>query len=267
MSSTDRNADFHIVTLDPAGHGTGHTVAHGNAHTVAHGNGATAHAPKNGGDIHADDRGDTTGDNGARLADPTAGDTTPRGDGVAAHVTGMLHALGEDPSRNGLLRTPERVERSMRFLTSGYDSDVHAIVNGALFEEEYREMVVVKDIEVFSLCEHHLLPFFGRVHVAYIPNGRILGLSKVARVVEMFARRLQVQERMTRQIAEALQEVLHPLGVAVVIEARHLCMVMRGVEKTGSTAMTRLALGSFADNSAQWTEFLTHMGRPSGRDL
>lgn len=200
---------------------------------------------------------------------PNGGTAAPalRGAGMAPHVAAMLRTLGEDPERDGLLRTPERVERAMRFLTSGYDSDVRTLVNGALFEEDYREMVVVKDIEVFSLCEHHLLPFFGRAHVAYIPNGRILGLSKVARVVEMFARRLQVQERMTRQVAEALQDVLNPQGVAVVIEARHLCMVMRGVEKTGSTAMTRYTLGAFADDTAKWTEFLSHIDRPGGRDL
>ncbi len=207
MSTHEHRTDFHLATLDPAGHGA---------------------AASNG--------------------------EAPRGSGIAPHVTGMLRALGEDPSRDGLVRTPERVERAMRFLTSGYDTDVRTIVNGALFEEEYREMVVVKDIEVFSLCEHHLLPFFGRAHVAYLPNGRILGLSKVARVVEMFARRLQVQERMTRQVAEALDEVLAPRGVAVVIEARHLCMVMRGVEKTGSTAMTRVALGAFADQPAMWQQ-------------
>ena len=188
-----------------------------------------------------------------------------RGEGARVHVEELLRALGEDVTRAGLQKTPERVERALRYLTHGYDMDLRTIVNNATFDEDYHDIVAVKDIEIFSLCEHHLLPFFGRAHVAYIPNGRILGLSKVARVVEMFARRLQVQERMTRQIAEALETALHPDGVAVMIEAKHLCMVMRGVEKLGSTAVTRYATGQFADEPRRWDEFMTHICRGDGR--
>jgi GTP cyclohydrolase IA len=157
----------------------------------------------------------------------------------------ILVRLGEQPERNGLTQTPERYAKALRDLTKGYREDPEAIIRGALFEVDYDEMVIVKDIEMFSLCEHHLLPFFGKVHIAYIPKGRVIGLSKVARLVEVFARRLQVQERLTVQIAETIQKVLHPLGVGVVVEARHLCMMMRGVEKQHSATVTSSMLGAF----------------------
>jgi GTP cyclohydrolase I len=168
----------------------------------------------------------------------------------------LLKALGEDTSREGLLKTPERVARSLRFLTRGYDVDPKDVVNNAKFTEKYNEMILVKDIAVYSLCEHHLLPFWGKCHVAYIPREKIIGLSKVARLVEVFARRLQVQERMTTQIAGIIQETLNPLGVAVVIEAEHLCMQMRGVQKPGSVAVTSEMLGSFRNNEATRAEFM-----------
>ena len=164
---------------------------------------------------------------------------------IAQHVTQLLQHLGEDPQREGLQRTPERVGKAMQFLTQGYQQDPEAILRSALFEEDYRQMVVVKDIPFYSLCEHHMLPFFGKAHVAYIPNGKITGLSKVARVVDVFARRLQVQERMTTQIKECIQNTLNPLGVMVVIEAEHLCMQMRGVEKPHSITTTSDFTGAF----------------------
>lgn len=167
---------------------------------------------------------------------------------IAGNVTEMLISLGEDPKREGLKMTPERVAKSLQFLTQGYTMDPRAILEKALFKEEYSEIILVKDIEVFSLCEHHMLPFIGKAHVAYIPNGRIVGLSKIARVVDIYARRLQVQERLTLQIRDAIQEVLNPLGVAVVIEARHLCMVMRGVQKQHSTTSTSAMSGQFFDS-------------------
>jgi GTP cyclohydrolase I len=167
-----------------------------------------------------------------------------------------LVALGEDPARPGLLRTPERVARSLRDLTSGYGQDLASIVNQAIFDEEVDEMVVVRDVEFYSLCEHHVLPFFGRAHVAYLPAGRVIGLSKIPRIIEMFARRLQVQERMTVQIANALQEVLQPRGVAVVTEASHLCMMMRGVAKQTSSATASCMLGAFREDSRTRAEFL-----------
>ena len=175
---------------------------------------------------------------------------------MARGVEAMLRMLGEDPGREGLVRTPERVADSLRFLTSGYDMALDDIVGGAVFAEPYQEMVLVKDIELYSLCEHHLLPFFGKAHVAYLPQGRILGLSKLARVVDMFARRLQVQERLTTQIAEAVDEVLQPHGVAVVIEAAHLCMMMRGIQKQNSQTLTSCMLGSFRDDEKSRAEFL-----------
>lgn len=164
---------------------------------------------------------------------------------IANHLTEILQYVGEDPQREGLQRTPERVGKAMQFLTQGYKQDPKAILQSALFEEDYRQMVVVKDIAFYSLCEHHLLPFFGKAHVAYIPNGKITGLSKIARVVDVFARRLQVQERMTTQIKECIQETLNPLGVMVVIEAAHLCMQMRGVQKPGAITTTSDFTGAF----------------------
>jgi GTP cyclohydrolase IA len=174
----------------------------------------------------------------------------------------LLAELGEDPSREGLLETPKRVERSLRFLTSGYDADIDAVLNNALFAVEYNEMVIVKDIDFYSLCEHHLLPFFGRCHVAYIPQGRVLGLSKIPRLVEIFSRRLQVQERLTKQIAETLRDKVQPLGVAVVMESTHLCMSMRGVEKQNSIAVTSAMLGVFHQDARTRMEFLELIRRP-----
>ena len=175
---------------------------------------------------------------------------------IADLVRKMIAQLGEDPTREGLRRTPERFEKALRYLTSGYRQDPEKILNGAMFSVTYDEMVVVKDIEVYSLCEHHLLPFFGKCHVAYIPNKKVVGLSKIARLVNMYARRLQIQERLTSQIAKTLQEQLSPQGVGVIIEARHLCMVMRGVEKQHSSSMTSAMLGAFRDRQATREEFL-----------
>ena len=174
----------------------------------------------------------------------------------------LLVELGEDPSREGLLNTPKRVEKALKFLTSGYDADIDTVLNGALFTVDYSEMVIVKDIDFYSLCEHHLLPFFGRCHVAYIPQGRVLGLSKIPRLVEIFARRLQIQERLTNQIAETLREKIQPLGVAVVMEANHLCMAMRGVEKQNSVAVTSAMLGVFREDARTRSEFLELIRMP-----
>jgi GTP cyclohydrolase I len=174
----------------------------------------------------------------------------------------LLAELGEDPSREGLLDTPKRVEKSLRFLTSGYQADVDAVLNNALFTVDYNEMVIVKDIDFYSLCEHHLLPFFGRCHVAYIPKGKVLGLSKIPRLVEIFSRRLQIQERLTNQIAETLREKVQPRGVAVVMEAAHLCMSMRGVEKQNSVAVTSAMLGGFREDARTRMEFLELIKRP-----
>jgi GTP cyclohydrolase I len=183
----------------------------------------------------------------------------------AEKVSEILAALGEDPEREGLLKTPERVEASLRFLTQGYRMTVEEVIGDAVFEEAHQSMIMVRDIEVYSLCEHHLLPFFGRAHVAYIPNGKILGLSKVARIVDVFARRLQVQERLTDQIADSIMDVLKPTGVGVVIEAAHFCMMMRGVEKQNSRAVTSALRGIFRDDSKTRDEFLrlAHGGRLS----
>jgi GTP cyclohydrolase I len=172
----------------------------------------------------------------------------------------LLSAVGEDPQREGLLRTPDRVARMWNFLTKGYGEDAREVLNGAVFSEKYSEMVIVKDIDLFSVCEHHLLPFFGKAHVAYIPNGKIVGLSKIPRIVEVFSRRLQVQERLTQQIAETLFEALNPEGVGVVIEARHMCMMMRGVEKQNSIATTSAMLGVFRADEKTRSEFLTLIG-------
>ena len=174
----------------------------------------------------------------------------------------LLAELGEDPSREGLIDTPNRVAKSLRFLTSGYSADIDAVLNNALFTVDYNEMVIVKDIDFYSLCEHHLLPFFGRCHVAYIPQGRVLGLSKIPRLVDIFARRLQVQERLTNQIAETLRDKVQPLGVAVVMEAAHLCMSMRGVEKQNSLAITSAMLGVFREDARTRMEFLDLIKRP-----
>lgn len=176
---------------------------------------------------------------------------------IAPHMKAVLAGLGEDPAREGLLRTPERSEKALRFLTSGYSTDVQQIVNGALFNVKYDEMVIVKDIEFFSLCEHHLLPFFGKMHVAYLPNERVIGLSKIPRIVDVFARRLQIQERLTQQIAETIQDLVSPRGVGVICEARHFCMMMRGVEKQHSGAVTSAMLGSFRTNKESRDELLS----------
>jgi GTP cyclohydrolase I len=175
----------------------------------------------------------------------------------------LLLELGEDPERCGLKRTPHRVAKSLRYLTSGYDMDIEKVLNGAIFSEKTEEMVIVKDIDFFSLCEHHLLPFYGKAHIAYIPKGRIVGLSKIPRIVEVFARRLQVQERMTHQIAETLMEYLDPHGVAIVTEARHMCMMMRGVEKQNSVATSSAMFGAFKESKTRM-EFLTLIGGKLG---
>jgi GTP cyclohydrolase IA len=171
-------------------------------------------------------------------------------------TTEMLARLGEDPKRDGLLRTPERMEKSMLYLTKGYQENPEEVLLGAMFDVAYDEMVIVKDIEMFSLCEHHLLPFFGKVHVAYLPQGKVIGLSKVPRIVDIFARRLQIQERLTTQIAEAIQSAIKPQGVGVVVEARHLCMMMRGVEKQHSSTITSAMLGAFREKETR-NEFLS----------
>jgi GTP cyclohydrolase I len=188
-----------------------------------------------------------------------AGDGQSRVD-LEALVTQLLGAVGEDAQREGLRRTPHRVAKALEFLTGGYRQEINAVLNGAVFNEPYSEMVIVKDIDFYSLCEHHMLPFFGRVHVAYIPNGKIVGLSKIPRIVDVFARRLQVQERLTQQIAGTLFAVLSPQGVGVVVEAKHMCMMMRGVEKQNSSATTSAMLGVFRDDVKTRQEFLTLIG-------
>ena len=180
----------------------------------------------------------------------------PEEPSIAPLIKEVLGRLGEDPRRDGLAQTPDRVDKALRFLTSGYRMDIHKIVNGALYEVKYDEMVVVKDIEFFSLCEHHLLPFFGKIHVAYLPRTKVIGLSKIPRIVDAFARRLQIQERLTQEVAQTLQEIIDPLGVGVICEARHFCMMMRGVEKQHSGAMTSAMLGAFRSRKETRDEFL-----------
>jgi GTP cyclohydrolase I len=175
---------------------------------------------------------------------------------IAPLVKEMLSRLGEDPARQGLERTPERVDQAMRFLTSGYRADIGKIVNGAIYDVKYDEMVLVRDIEFFSMCEHHMLPFFGKIHVAYLPKDRVIGLSKIPRIVDAFARRLQIQERLTQEVAQTIQEIIEPVGVGVICEARHFCMMMRGVEKQHSGAMTSAMLGAFRDRKKTRDEFL-----------
>jgi len=196
---------------------------------------------------------------------PSAETTTLTSASFDDLVREILVRLGEDPTREGLVRTPERVAKAYQFLTKGYQEDPEALLKGALFTVSYDEMVIVKDVEMFSLCEHHMLPFFGKVHVAYIPNGKVIGLSKIPRLIEVFSRRLQIQERLTTQIAETIQEIIEPQGVGVVIEARHLCMMMRGVEKQHSAAVTSSMLGCFRDEEETRSEFLSLIRqRPNG---
>lgn len=183
-------------------------------------------------------------------------------DSIAAMVEQILVKLGEDPSREGLVRTPERAEKALRFLTSGYETDLHKVVNGALFEVECDEMVIVRDIEFFSMCEHHLLPFYGKMHVAYLPKDKVIGLSKIPRIVDMYARRFQIQEQLTQQVAQAIQQVLDPLGVGVVCQAKHFCMMMRGVEKQHSGAITSAMLGAMRNNRGTREEFLSLVNGP-----
>jgi GTP cyclohydrolase IA len=182
-------------------------------------------------------------------------------DSIAAHMESVLRQLGEDPTRDGLVNTPLRVEKALRYLTSGYAADPKKVVNGALFEVDYDEVVVVRDIEFFSMCEHHMLPFYGKVHVAYLPKKKVIGLSKIPRLVDVFARRLQIQERMTQQIAQTIQSLIEPQGVAVVCQARHFCMMMRGVEKQHADAVTSTMLGAFRDRKETRDEVLALMNR------
>jgi GTP cyclohydrolase IA len=195
---------------------------------------------------------------------PLVLDDDPRAAGeetIADLMRRIIAMLGEDPNRDGLKNTPERYEKAMRFLTKGYGQDPDKVLNGAMFNVCYDQMVVVKDIEMYSLCEHHLLPFFGKCHVAYLPNKKVVGLSKIPRLVNLYSRRLQIQERLTNQIAQAIEKAIAPIGVGVVIEARHMCMVMRGVEKQNSQAVTSAMLGAFRDNQQTREEFLALIGR------
>ena len=191
-----------------------------------------------------------------RAQPPAIADTDPAIAAYASHVREQLALLGEDPDREGLLKTPDRVAKAMGFLTQGYGMSVQDVVGDALFEEQHENMVMVRDIELYSMCEHHMLPFFGKAHIAYIPNGRIVGLSKLPRLVEMFARRLQVQERLTEQVATAIEDVLAPLGCGVVVEAFHMCMMMRGVEKQNSRTITSALRGEFRNDAKTRDEFL-----------
>ena len=176
---------------------------------------------------------------------------------IAPLIGGVLEAIGENPKRDGLLRTPERVEKALRYLTSGYTADIGKIVNGAIYEVKYDEMVIVKDIEFFSMCEHHMLPFYGKMHIAYLARNKVIGLSKLPRIVDVFARRLQIQERLTQEVAACIQEMLDPLGVGVIAEAQHFCMMMRGVEKQHSGTVTSTMLGAFRKNKETRNEFLS----------
>jgi GTP cyclohydrolase I len=176
---------------------------------------------------------------------------------IAPLISGVLEAIGEDPLRDGLLRTPERVEKALRYLTSGYTVDIDKVVNGAIYGVKYDEMVIVKDIEFFSMCEHHMLPFFGKMHIAYLARNKVIGLSKLPRIVDIFARRLQIQERLTQQVAQCIQDMLDPLGVGVIAEAQHFCMMMRGVEKQHSGTVTSTMLGAFRKNRETRNEFLS----------
>jgi GTP cyclohydrolase I len=176
---------------------------------------------------------------------------------IAPLISGVLEAIGENPQREGLLRTPERVEKALRYLTSGYTEDIGKILNGAIYDVKYDEMVIVKDIEFFSMCEHHMLPFFGKMHIAYIARNKVIGLSKLPRIVDIFARRLQIQERLTQEVAQCIQDVLDPLGVGVIAEAQHFCMMMRGVEKQHSGTVTSTMLGTFRKNRETRNEFLS----------
>ena len=188
-------------------------------------------------------------------------DTLPITEEIKGHFSEVINLLGEDTSREGLVKTPERASKAMKFLTEGYEMDPQQILQSAMFKENYNEMVIVKDIELYSLCEHHMLPFFGKAHIAYIPNGHIVGLSKLPRVVDVFARRLQVQERLTEQILNCINDTLQPEGVAVVIEASHMCMMMRGVQKQNSTMATSVMLGDFREHQATRSEFLRLIGK------
>ena len=185
----------------------------------------------------------------------------PQGPSVASHIRDVLRMLGEDPQREGLRHTPERWEKAMQFLTRGYEESLEQIVNGAIFSVKCDEMVIVKDIEFFSMCEHHLLPFFGKIHVAYLPKDKVIGLSKIPRIVNMYARRMQLQERLTQQVAEAVESAISPRGVGVMAEARHFCMMMRGVEKQHSGTITSTMLGAFRASKATRDEFLALVGR------
>ena len=188
---------------------------------------------------------------------------TPPQDSIAAHMREVIRLLGEDTGREGLVRTPERIDKALHYLTSGYSVKPEDVVNDALFGVNYDEVVIVRDIEFFSMCEHHMLPFFGKMHVAYLPNNKVIGLSKIPRLVDVFARRLQIQERLTQQVAEVIQKLIEPRGVAVVCEARHFCMMMRGVEKQHSAAVTSAMLGAFRNNQETRNELLSLLGRSS----
>ncbi len=221
--------------------------------TITASNGANAATPKIAKVLETRPDRNTHEGQAVKLNPPTADEVN---EDMMAAVRTMLIGVGEDPDREGLLKTPKRVAEAMRFLTSGYTQSLEDLLNGAIFNEGHNEMVLVRDITFFSLCEHHMLPFMGKAHVAYIPNQKVVGLSKLARIVEMYSRRLQVQERLTRQVAEAVQEILEPQGVAVVMEATHMCMTMRGVQKPGSWTVTSAMLGSFQDDQKTREEYL-----------